>query len=63
MFPKPLKPIVARIFSKHPSQVRQTKEFIGPIVKERFVKMEEFGEAWDDAPVGIPISTEALTLH
>jgi len=54
--------IVARIFSKYPSQVRQTKEFIGPIVKERFAKMEEFGGAWDDAPVRIPISTEAFIL-
>jgi len=50
MFPKPLKPMAARIFSEHPSQVRQIMEFIGPIVNERFAKMEELGEAWDDAP-------------
>ena len=42
--------IVARIFSKHSSQARQTMEFIRPIVEERFTKIEEFGEDWDDAP-------------
>jgi hypothetical protein len=26
-------------------------EFVRPIVEERFAKMEEFGEDWDDAPV------------
>jgi len=50
MFPKLFKPIVARIFYKHSSQVQQTMEFIRPIVEERFAKMEEFEENWDDAP-------------
>ncbi|KAI0284741.1 cytochrome P450 [Russula brevipes] len=50
MFPKLFKPIVARIFYKHSSQVQQTMEFIRPVVEERFAKMEEFGENWDDAP-------------
>ncbi|KAF8271099.1 cytochrome P450 [Lactarius quietus] len=50
MFPKPLKPIVARMISKFPSQIRQEEEFIRPIVEERFAKMEEFGENWDDKP-------------
>ncbi|KAH9976988.1 cytochrome P450 [Russula compacta] len=50
MFPKPLKPIVARLISNIPSQVRSTMEFIRPLVEERFAKMEEFGETWDDAP-------------
>jgi hypothetical protein len=26
-------------------------EFLRPTVEERFAKMEEFGETWDDAPV------------
>ena len=47
--------MAARIFSEHPSQVRQITEFIGPIVNERFMKMKELGEAWNDAPVRIPI--------
>ncbi|KAH9042739.1 cytochrome P450 [Lactarius pseudohatsudake] len=50
MFPKPLKPIVARLLSNLPSQVRQEMEFIRPMVEERFVRMEEFGEDWDDKP-------------
>ncbi|KAH9047277.1 cytochrome P450 [Lactarius hengduanensis] len=50
MFPKPLKPIVARVLSNLPSQVRQEMEFIRPMVEERFVRMEEFGEDWDDKP-------------
>jgi hypothetical protein len=33
------------------------------MVKERFAKIEELGEAWDDAPVRIPISTEAFILY
>ncbi|KAH9006342.1 cytochrome P450 [Lactarius hatsudake] len=50
MFPKPLKPVVARMLSNLPSQIRQEIEFIRPMVKERFARMEEFGEDWDDKP-------------
>ncbi|KAH9025148.1 cytochrome P450 [Lactarius hengduanensis] len=50
MFPKPLKPIVARVISNLPSQIRQEMEFIRPMVEERFARMEEFGEDWDDKP-------------
>jgi cytochrome P450 len=50
MFPKPLKPIVARTLSNLPSQIRQETEFIRPMVEERFARMEEFGEDWDDKP-------------
>ncbi|KAH9975542.1 cytochrome P450 [Lactifluus volemus] len=50
MFPKPLKPIVSRILSNLPSQIRQAIEFIRPMVEERFAKMEEFGEDWDNKP-------------
>ncbi|KAH9047275.1 cytochrome P450 [Lactarius hengduanensis] len=50
MFPKPLKPIVARAFSSLPSQIRQEMEFIRPMVEERFARMDEFGEDWDDKP-------------
>ncbi|KAI0292786.1 cytochrome P450 [Russula brevipes] len=42
MFPKP--------FKRLPSQIRQEIEFIRPMVKERFAKMEEFGDDWDDKP-------------
>ncbi|KAF8271105.1 hypothetical protein EI94DRAFT_635637 [Lactarius quietus] len=51
MFPKPLKPIVARVLSNLPSQIRQEMEFIRSMVEDRFARMEEFGEDWDDKPV------------
>jgi len=50
VFPKLLKPIIARMFSNIPSQVRQTMRFIEPMVNERFEKMDELGEAWEDPP-------------
>jgi hypothetical protein len=43
--------IVSRMLSNLPSQIRQEIEFIRPIVEERFAKMEEYGEDWDDKPV------------
>jgi len=55
--------MAARIFSEYPSQVRQITDFIGPIVNERFAKMKELGEAWNDVPVRIPISTEVSIVH
>jgi hypothetical protein len=67
LFPKPLKPcvvplsvflvtethfsIVSRMLSNLPSQIQQEIEFIRPMVEERFAKMEEYGEDWDDKPV------------
>ncbi|KAH9036363.1 cytochrome P450 [Lactarius pseudohatsudake] len=50
MFPKPLKPIAARFLFNLQSQIRQEMEYIRPMVEERFAKMEEFGEDWDDKP-------------
>ncbi|KAH9972310.1 cytochrome P450 [Lactifluus volemus] len=50
MFPKPLKPIAARILCNIPSQVRQAKEFLRPLVEERLAKMEEVGASWNNAP-------------
>ena len=35
-------------------------EFIRPLVEERFAKMQEFGETWDDAPVRCPDSPDAF---
>jgi cytochrome P450 len=49
-FPEFLKPIVARFICRIPTHVRQTMEFIRPIVEERSAKMKEFGDDWDDAP-------------
>ncbi|KAH9992079.1 cytochrome P450 [Russula vinacea] len=49
MFPKPLKSIVSRMLSL-PSKIQQEIEFIKPMVEERFAKMEEYGEDWDDKP-------------
>jgi len=50
LFPKPLKLIVSRMLSNLPAQIRQEIEFIRPIVEERFAKMDEYGEEWDDKP-------------
>ncbi|KAF8463177.1 cytochrome P450 [Russula ochroleuca] len=50
LFPKPLKLIVSRMLSNLPSQIQQEIEFIKPMVEERFAKMEEYGEDWDDKP-------------
>ena len=43
--------IVSRMLSNLPSQIRREIEFIRPIVEDRFAKMEEYGEDWDDKPV------------
>jgi hypothetical protein len=32
-------------------QIQQQIEFIRPMVEERFAKMEEYGDDWDDKPV------------
>ena len=45
------------MLSNLPSQIRQEMEFIRPMVEERFAKMEEFGEDWDDKPVRRPSFT------
>jgi len=50
LFPRPFKPIVSRMLSNLPSQIQQEIEFIRPMVEERFAKMEEYGEDWDDQP-------------
>jgi hypothetical protein len=49
------------MISNLPSQIQQEIEFIRPIVEERFAKMDEYGEDWDDKPVrqtliSLPIS-------
>ncbi|KAI0280024.1 cytochrome P450 [Russula aff. rugulosa BPL654] len=49
-FPEFLKPIASRMLSSIPSQIQQEIEFIRPMVQERFAKMEEYGEDWDDKP-------------
>ena len=46
--------IVARMVANPLSKIRQMVEFIRPLVEERLMKMEEFGETWDDAPVRGP---------
>ncbi|KAI0245471.1 cytochrome P450 [Lactifluus subvellereus] len=50
MFPRPLKSTAARVLCSIPSQVRRATELIGPLVEERLTKMEELGDAWNDAP-------------
>ena len=43
--------IVSRILSDLPSKIQQEIEYIRPMVEERFAKMEEYGDDWDDKPV------------
>ena len=47
------------MLSNIPSQVQQEMEFIRPMVEERFARMEEFGEDWDDKPVRRSASLDA----
>ena len=44
------------------SQIQQQIEFIRPMVEERFAKMEEYGEDWDDKPVCRTIMLVPLSL-
>ena len=39
------------MLSSFPSQIQQEIEFIRPMIEERFAKMKEYGEDWDDKPV------------
>jgi hypothetical protein len=50
------------MISDLPSQIRQQTELIRPIVEERFAKMEEYGEDWDDKPVCHAIISAPLSL-
>ena len=55
--------IVLRMISNLPSQIRQEIEFIRPLVEERFAKMEEYGDDWDDKPVCQTIYPLFFSLH
>lgn len=46
-----------------PSKIRQMAEFIRPLVEERLIKMEEFGETWDDAPVRRPFFCGIIVIY
>ena len=48
--------------SNIPSQIRQEIEFIRPMVEERFAKMEEYGEDWDDKPVCQTVKSGSIPL-
>ena len=39
------------MLSNLPAQIQKELDFIRPMVEERFAKMEEYGEDWDDKPV------------
>jgi hypothetical protein len=63
LFPKPLKLVVSRMLSNLPSQIQQEIEFIKPMVEERFAKMQEYGEDWDDKPVCLTMYLVSLWSH
>ena len=50
------------MLSNLPSQIQQQIEFIRPMVEERFAKMEEYGDDWDDKPVCRTIMLVPLSL-
>ena len=37
-------------------------EYIRPMVEDRFARMEEFGEDWDNKPVRLPLSLNANVI-
>ena len=47
------------MLSNFSSQIQQEVEFIGPIVEERFAKMDGYGEDWNDRPVCQTIVTSS----
>ena len=51
------------MLSNFPSQIQQEIEFIRPMVEERFAKMDEYGEDWDDQPVCLTSFLESSPLH
>ena len=44
------------------SQIRHQMELIRPMVEDRFSRMEEFGEDWDNKPVRLPLSLNANVI-
>jgi hypothetical protein len=50
------------MLSNLPSQIQQEIEFIRPMVQERFAKMEEYGEDWDDKPVCWTIASDVSLI-
>ncbi|KAI0267017.1 cytochrome P450 [Gloeopeniophorella convolvens] len=49
-FPEPLKPFVTRMLSNLPAQFRKEVEFLRPMVEERFARLDELGDEWEDRP-------------
>ena len=51
------------MISNLPSKIQQQIELIRPTVEERFAKMEEYGEDWDDKPVCRTIVLVSIPLY
>jgi hypothetical protein len=49
--------------SNLPSQFRKQEEFVRAMVEERFERLEEFGEHWDDKPVRRPTLDTHATIN
>ncbi|KAI0673798.1 cytochrome P450 [Trametes maxima] len=49
-FPQVLKPLVGLLINNVSSAIQQTVKYLRPIVDERRVKMQEYGEDWVDKP-------------
>jgi hypothetical protein len=51
------------MLSNLPSQIQQEIDFIKPMVEERFAKLDEYGEDWNDKPVCLTTCLVSFWLH
>ncbi|KAG6380640.1 cytochrome P450 [Boletus reticuloceps] len=50
VFPKFMRPLVARLFTKVPQCIKRGMKLLGPTIKERQKYLDEYGSEWDDKP-------------
>ncbi|KAI0727700.1 cytochrome P450 [Fomitopsis betulina] len=53
LFPSFLQPIVGRLVTQLPSQIRRSLHILGPIIAERQAAMAEYGVNWADKPTDL----------
>ncbi|KAF8435729.1 cytochrome P450 [Boletus edulis BED1] len=50
LFPKFMRPLAARLFTRVPQCIRRGAKLLGPIIEERQKYLDEYGTEWDDKP-------------
>ncbi|KIK81319.1 hypothetical protein PAXRUDRAFT_15297 [Paxillus rubicundulus Ve08.2h10] len=50
LFPKPLAPLVAQFMTSVPGSTKRGMKHLGPIIEERWKRLDEYGKAWADKP-------------